>query len=160
MGKSIIVTKEQHVTIESDAEQDNCTHDFPSFDWTLEDCVTGSSLLKGMDYIDVFDSGDSERTHISDATASHRATLSEVDMDDEEILDLWKNVQIEADTVPSVATLSSNVDDTVLTTAQKEEKERHIDAEYEKYKELGEQLLTRQKLPSKLKQRTFFACQA
>jgi hypothetical protein len=148
----------------SDPKDDNWREKSSSFDWTYfsnfnqEASAIESRLLddiksiwpRDMCHIDTLNPDDTERNY-----ASHRSSLAEVDMEDQEIIDLWKNTSVH-----SAVSLTSTGNQTNINTAHKSEKELHINKEYGRYKELGQQLLTRQSLPSKPKRRGFLACQA
>jgi len=159
----MIVTK----TIEkSDPKDDACKDNFPSFDWTANLPANFSNFYQGDSAVS-FKSGDTEHDCISLTTAGHRSPLAEVDMEDNEIIDLWTNSQNEGDAARSAISLSRIGNHTATTGARENEKERQydtrnsfIDAQYEQFNEIGKQLLTRKKLPSKLKRRGFAACQA
>ena len=165
-------------TIKSEPDDDDYNDFFPSFDWTVN-CPNFSHDNFAIDS-PFRDDGTSITTpkicrnlnNLSQATTSQRESSTEVDMEDDEIIDIWKTTLIEDDTIYSILSLSQVcveiVNPTATTTTQEEEEEEHqdntrksfIDAEYAKFKEIGKQFSTKRRLPSKPKRKTFTACQA
>mmetsp|Transcript_34987 Transcript_34987/g.73821 ORF Transcript_34987/g.73821 Transcript_34987/m.73821 type:complete len:310 (-) Transcript_34987:58-987(-) len=105
--------------------------------------------------------------------SSAGGSFAEVDMKDDEIIDIWKATSIEDDAIHSI--LSSSQFCVEITnnspdchTTEKEFKENaivskpfcYIDAEYAKFKEIGKQFATKQKLPRNLKKNAITARQA
>lgn len=92
-----------------------------------------------------------DRGDVSQAINNHRGCFTEVDMGDDEIIDAWNATHIEGDK----ATATNQEGE-----QQKESRMSVIDAEYEKFKEIGKQFLTKQKLTSIPKRKTCTARQA
>ena len=76
---------------------------------------------------------------------SHSESFTEVDMEDDEIIDIWKTTPTENDSIPSILSSTCHmcvdvVNHTAAITAQEEDEEKQdntmkpfIDAEYEKF---------------------------
>mmetsp|Transcript_11856 Transcript_11856/g.21075 ORF Transcript_11856/g.21075 Transcript_11856/m.21075 type:complete len:300 (-) Transcript_11856:57-956(-) len=92
-----------------------------------------------------------DHRYVSQAINNHRDCFTEVDMEDDEIIDAWNATHIEGDK-STAATQGGG--------QQKESRISFIDAEYEKFKEIGKQFLTKQKLTSMPQRKTCTARQA
>jgi len=111
--------------------------------------------------------------HVDLSAYTVKESFAEVNMKDDEIIDIWKATSIEDDAIHSI--LSSSQFCVEITnnspdchTTEKEFKENaivskpfcYIDAEYAKFKEIGKQFATKQKLPRNLKKNAITARQA
>ena len=101
----------------------------------------------------------------SSRASSHRESFTEVDMEDDEIIEIWKATHIEDD-IPSLLSPYCHVCVEIVNptatnaTQKKMERKSFIDVEYERFKEIGGEISTKQRLLSKLKRKAFTACQA
>jgi len=165
-------------TSKSESHDDSCSDLFPSFDWTVN--VPPSPFQDDNDLshpsICCIISHGTLSDDISQTSSLHRESLSEVDMEDGEIIDIWNSTLIEDDhhvAIPSILSTCQlcveivNPADarTVIAKDNEEGKQdgtriTFIDAEYEMFKEIGNQFLIKQRLPDKLERKAFAACQA
>eukprot|EP00580_Thalassiosira_gravida_P010955 CAMPEP_0201637414 /NCGR_PEP_ID=MMETSP0493-20130528/12025_1 /ASSEMBLY_ACC=CAM_ASM_000838 /TAXON_ID=420259 /ORGANISM="Thalassiosira gravida, Strain GMp14c1" /LENGTH=293 /DNA_ID=CAMNT_0048109925 /DNA_START=35 /DNA_END=916 /DNA_ORIENTATION=+ len=137
----------------------NFDNPFPSFDWSYD----LRSLSKEDSDISPFRlcrlvSHESGNAH----QCNPRQSLTEVDMDDEEIIDIWKSTPIEdnCDDVIPFRSASSFCIEIVKPASDNTVRKSFIDAEYEKFKEIGQLLLKGRRMPSRLRRRSIVACQA
>jgi len=111
--------------------------------------------------------------HVDLSAYTVKESFAEVNMKDDEIIDIWKATSIEDDAIHSILS-SSQICDEISSHfpdchAKEKEIEKNvivskpfidIDAEYAKFKEIGKQFATKQRLPRNLKKNAITARQA
>jgi len=114
-----------------------------SFDWLSFSSLSNSNP-EGF-------AANAERLEDGARSGSSDAALAEVEMADSDILDLWHrspSSPSRCDDAVHAALFLSLLDDFALAAAaQKNEKDRHIDAEYERYLELGKRRAATRRKP-------------
>jgi len=156
-------------------------------DWSISfadlfhDSLAADDIFQGVDIVQTSTkmcrtvSRESIETYDKDLFKSTaRESLTEVDMKDHEIIDIWKATPIEDDTIRSILSrsqfcveISSPSPD--CYASKHEDRQNNtieskpfidIDAEYAKFKEIGKQFATKQMLPSELIRNAITARQA
>lgn len=131
----------------------------PPFDWMVnfpiptnisqEDCAVdydGTSTIS------------SNLCRLVSRDSIQRNSYTEVDMEDDEIIDIWKSTPIEdKNEIHSFSPVSPFFTETVR---QDDTRKSFIDSEYEKFKAIGQQFLTSRRMPSVLRRNSITACQA
>jgi len=163
---------------------DDCCDDLsPLFEWagklSLDEFAAVRPCTASPKISRTVSSNSREREGLSRGS-SFRGSCTEVDMDDYEIIDIWKTTATEDngilrldatfaasntcwecdDTNNHKAAISIEDDDDDEEEWKDDTRKSFIDAEYEKFKQIGKQFSSRQPLPSGLTRKAFTACQA
>jgi len=176
-GKTTVAT-----LIKTEPKDDDCSDLSPSFDWTVNfPKLSQDELTKDIPFLDPFlddnnmssskmcrtvshESVREEQEYLSRAS-NHRESFTEVDMEDDEIIEIWKTTAIEDDIPPIFSPYCQMcveiVNPTATNTHSKEDKKEDdtrksfIDAKYEKFMEIGKQFSTKPKVAELAREKSF-----
>jgi len=176
--KKVSISTKAMVDSENDAASFDWTVDFPQDEFATDKSHSdkNSISVRPTIYRQVSLGSVNEKHHEDHSSRNHRGSLTEVDMADDEIIDIWKSIHIEDDrSIPfllSVCQVCVEIPDancSTIDTIQEEEDDSQkddtrmsfIDAEYDMFKEIGKQFSTnKQNLPSMIMRKAFTARQA
>ena len=153
-------------------KKSGCKNDMiVSFDWAPSDSLQDHKFSK-FDRVVSLDSFLDEQdcntleTPITEDSTSFRDSLTEIDMDDDEILLLWHSIHVEEEGgIPSICQECSASPKPSYFKQEKgaqddNQRSSFIDEEYERFKEIGKHFKTRSGIPGKLELNTYMARQA